>query len=641
MRAEDGNGRSVLPHGRKTRALLAILALRASQSVLRTEITALLWSRRDPPQARASLRQAVHELQLALGTGADLLDAERNYLALRHEGLWVDVVMLLRATPGQPDALAHFRSALLQDLAGIDPAFDRWMATEHDRMTCQARSVAETALSRAQSPGAAIDAAEMLLAIDGGHEVAWRALIQSHAALGDRSAAMLAYERCKTALANRVRLDPSPETEELAAGIRLGGHLSTNVSVQLVGPQACLAAVGRISSRIRLGVTQFRGIPGSTEAALAAGLSEELVAALACFRSIVCVPCGTIPGLAGWAGGMPEGAETLELDCLLDGSVQTDRERVRVTVRVIDLRAGGGVVWARRFDRDFTCLFDLQDEISAALSAQIEARLLVSPPARAISPEAAASAALLGWAVPALHRMDREPFLAAGAVLKQALRLDPLNVAACIWLSHWYVFAAGQGWVQDRRAASAQSREFAAQAIGLDPDDARALALSGHISGFIDQRPDEAQALHARAIQANPNLPLAWCLSGLTESYLGRYDEAIRQINRAIALSPDDPLTFFFEASLAIPHLLNGDYLAAVRIGQRAIALNPGLSSAYKTQLAALGHLGYADEAATIRAQLLALEPRFSVDQAMERSSIANSEGRACYAEGLRLAGLA
>ena len=174
----------------------------------------------------------------------------------------------------------------------------------------------------------------------------------------------------------------------------------------------------------------------------------------------------------------------------------------------------------------------------------------------------------------------------------------------------------------------------------LAPDDAHALTLAGHVRGFIERRPDEALELHERAISANPNLPLAWCRSACAHSYAGEHDEALRRAERARRMSPHGLLGFLYESTLAVPYLLLGEYETSAKLGSRAIALNPGFSSSYKTQLAALGHLGRRDQAAETRTRLLSLEPGFSVSQAMERSPISRTEDRARYAEGLRLGGL-
>jgi tetratricopeptide (TPR) repeat protein len=242
--------------------------------------------------------------------------------------------------------------------------------------------------------------------------------------------------------------------------------------------------------------------------------------------------------------------------------------------------------------------------------------------------------------VPALYRLDREGFLAAGRLFDQSVELDPDDAAAHAWAAQWYVFSVGQRWAVDEAASMQRAFDLAERAIRLDPEDARALTLAGHVRGFIHHRPEEALRLHERAISANPNLPLSWCLSGLAHIYNGDRAEAIRQINHARTLSPHDPLAYFFEMGLAVPYLLYGDYATSVQVGQRAIALNSGFSSTYKTHLAALGHLGHTRAAAETRAALLALEPGFTIEEAMRRSPIADPTARALYADGLRLGGL-
>ena len=139
MLAEDADGQSLLPRSRKTRAILAVLALAAPRPVLRSQLTGLLWSRRGKEQAFASLRQAVHELQVALGVHAiKVLRVDRNHLTLRDTGLWVDVRMSTSVASGT-DSSRSTRAPLLEDLYGLDPAFDHWLLEERERTRCRIR----------------------------------------------------------------------------------------------------------------------------------------------------------------------------------------------------------------------------------------------------------------------------------------------------------------------------------------------------------------------------------------------------------------------------------------------------------------------------------------------------------------------
>jgi tetratricopeptide (TPR) repeat protein len=160
------------------------------------------------------------------------------------------------------------------------------------------------------------------------------------------------------------------------------------------------------------------------------------------------------------------------------------------------------------------------------------------------------------------------------------------------------------------------------------------------VRGFLGRRPEEAIALHDRAIALNPNLAIAWCFSGLSHVYSGQHDEGLRRIDQARRLSPSDPHVFFFDTSLIIANLLLGDYASAAGAGRRATELNPFFSSAHKTYLAVLGLMGRLREAAEVLGRLLELEPGFSVEAAVRRSPFTRPEDLVRYADGLRRAGL-
>jgi tetratricopeptide (TPR) repeat protein len=247
---------------------------------------------------------------------------------------------------------------------------------------------------------------------------------------------------------------------------------------------------------------------------------------------------------------------------------------------------------------------------------------------------------LLLQALPAMYRLERSSFVDARRLLEASLRADPGSSVAHGWLAYWNLLYIGQGWAVDPGAASSEAARLAERAVMLDPGDARALTLAGHVRGFLGRHPEEAIVLHERAIALNPNLAIAWCFSGLSHGYAGRHDEALRRVNQACRLSPSDPHAFFFDTSLIVVQLLRGDYASAVDVGRRAIELNPLFSSAYKSYLAALGLMGRVAEAEGVLRRLLELEPGFSVQAAVSRSPFMLVEDIERYADGLRRAGL-
>ena len=138
----------------------------------------------------------------------------------------------------------------------------------------------------------------------------------------------------------------------------------------------------------------------------------------------------------------------------------------------------------------------------------------------------------------------------------------------------------------------------------------------------------------------NPNLAMAWNLSGVTHAYLGDWEEAERRINRYKKLSPMDPHAFFYDTAFIIVPLIKRDYESAVVAGRQVSEINPSFSAACKPYLAALGHLGQRPEIGPVLRRLLAIEPDFTVQRFVESSPFAQESDTLHYAEGLRLAGV-
>jgi DNA-binding SARP family transcriptional activator/TolB-like protein len=678
MEAWTLTSESILPTGRKTRALLAVLALSAPRPVLRGKLAEMLWSRRPEEQARASLRQEIHRLLDALNpVGAQILSINRDHLMLRPGTVWVDVEEVIRASPAKPAALALLDGELLEDLDGVDPAFDAWLAAERERLRDRARVLAEALLRDQSEPDTVIPAAQQLLAIDRSHEGAWRALMRAYAARGERGMAIQAYERCRTVLQDQLDAQPSEETQRLLAEIRAAGPTRAAPAQAAPprpeskpDPRPAIRTVearpteprgeGRSESRneargesrpvtpprggARVGVLplQLSGTHES-EAHLSTGLAEEITSALARFRWMFLVSSSSLARYATQTRDETAIRRAFGIDFLLDGTIQRVPDRLRISLRLLDLRAGNQVVWSRRFDRDSHDLLTLQDEIAAEVVAQIDPEILLIEAQRVTArPSQDATAYdLMLRALPLLGRLERPLFVQAGELLRQAIAQEPDYAAAHAWYAYWHIFLVGQAWTRDPGLVMAEAGRLAERAIMLDPQDAKALTIAGHVRAFLHHRLREAITLHERALMLNPNLSMAWNLSGIAYAYLGDLEEAERRIRRYKHLSPLDPMAFFFDTAAVVLAFLKGDYQGAVTAGREVSEMNPAFSAACKPYLAALGHLGQMQEAEVVRRRLLSIEPTFTVTRFIEASPFARLEDRDRYAAGLRLAGIA
>jgi tetratricopeptide (TPR) repeat protein len=332
----------------------------------------------------------------------------------------------------------------------------------------------------------------------------------------------------------------------------------------------------------------------------------------------------------------------LGLDFLVDGSIQRAGDKIRISLRLLDLRAASQIVWARRFDRDANNLLTLQDEVAAEVVAQIDPEILLIEAKRinARPPVDATAYDLMLRALPLIGQMEQRAFMQAGTYLAEAIKLEPDYAAAHAWYAYWHIFLVGQDWADDPKAMTEAAGRHAERAIVLDPFDARGLSIAGHVRAFLHRRLHEAASLHEHALSLNPNLAMAWALSAVTCAYAGDADEAERRNNRYKKLSPLDPHAFFFDAFFVLIHLLKRDYESAVEAGRMVCQINPSFTGSYKPYLAALGHLRRDQEAAAVRRRLMAIEPDFTIERFLSSTPMERESDRLHYAEGLRLAGI-
>ena len=629
MDARAVTGEPLMPRSRKTRALLAILALDAPAPVLRQRLADLLWSRRAEEQARGSLRQALHELQEALGPwGRGLISATRETVALNLDGVWIDARELPQMARDRVEALNLLQAELLSDLDGLDGAFDAWLTEQRRRLRESALDAATSRLAAAATAELRAQEARRVLAIDAAQEPVWRILIRAEAERGDRGAAFAAWEECRRVFADRFRSAPSPETAALAESLR----------GEVAAPSPPVPA--RSAARgARLGVMPFRVLGGDADAEVSLGLAGEITAALARFRWLVLVDS---PSIAA-ATRQQSGGDSLDLDFTLAGTVQRSGDRVRVMLRLTDHRPPEAVVWAERFDRDAGDILALQDEIAAEVVARVDPEILLIEANRAAArPTVHATAYdLLLRAIPAIYRLDRQSYELAGSMLAEATRLEPDYAPAFAWHAYWHLFLVGQGWAQNDADVLAKSEALASRAVALDPSDAQALAILGHVRAFLHHRVAEAVTLYERALALNPNLPMAWVFSALALSYRGEHAEALRRWDRYKRLAPLHPHAFFFDATRLVPLLLMGRYEDVDAAARQVTALHSGFTFPYKAWLCALGHLGRMEEAAQVRARLLAMEPDFDLVKARERAPMQVPADLDRYLAGLRKAGIA
>jgi TolB-like protein len=231
-----------------------------------------------------------------------------------------------------------------------------------------------------------------------------------------------------------------------------------------------------------------------------------------------------------------------------------------------------------------------------------------------------------------MHRFGRKDFMLAKSLLTTLTERAPRHAEPHAWLARWHVFNAVQGWSRARDRGRSKTREFSDRAMQLDPDSSIALTVAGSARIALDQDVDGGRRLYEQALRANPSEPLAWLLLGTSHSFKGEGAPAMECTRKAVALSPLDPMGFFFDTHMAAAAVADGQYGLAIELASQSLRLNCEHSSTLRT-LAISQSLGgqRAAARATVQ-QLLGLQPELTVARFLKDSPAAP------YAHGQRLA---
>ena len=282
---------------------------------------------------------------------------------------------------------------------------------------------------------------------------------------------------------------------------------------------------------------------------------------------------------------------------VLEGSVRKAGRRVRITGQLIDTTTGAHI-WADHFDGALDDIFDLQDQIASSVAGAIEPKLRQSEIDRASRKptESCDAYDLYLRALAEFHKLTAEGGDQAPRLLRQALELDPSYAPAASLVGWCCVYQRAQGWGSPSDAEIEESVSLAKGAIETGRNDPDALWMAGWTIGGVAGEHARAAEVIERALALNPNSAHAWMAKGWIGSYLDRSQVAIDAAQRAMRLSPLDPLGYLFKLLLARGHLLDGEYEESMAWVDRSLREQPRFRPTILHKVALCGYLGRLEE---------------------------------------------
>jgi adenylate cyclase len=392
-----------------------------------------------------------------------------------------------------------------------------------------------------------------------------------------------------------------------------------------------------ISGKPTIAVLPFANMSGDPEQEFFTdGLTEDILTELSRFRELFVVSRNSVFVYKGKAVNVQTVAKELGVQYVVEGSVRKAGNRVRITVQLIEAETDRHL-WAERYDRELKDIFDIQDEVTRTIAAILPGRVEAAAGERVKrkAPENLAAWELVLTAKRLHHNSNPADNAEAQRLLSRAIALDPGYAHAHAWractLGQTYV----NGWCSEPNAVFAEAREETRIAQGLDDNDSDVHRLLAAIN--LSFQHDHERALHhqERALALNPNDDLIVVQQGEVLTWMGRGEEGVEWIRKAMRLNPYHPERFW--SHLGRAYFVAKRYREAADAFARITQSDPGILAMLAACRAATDEMPAAQ---ALVKDVLARAPDFTVKAHLAMQHYQRAEDREHHRVMLVRAGL-
>jgi serine/threonine protein kinase/TolB-like protein/Tfp pilus assembly protein PilF len=354
------------------------------------------------------------------------------------------------------------------------------------------------------------------------------------------------------------------------------------------------AAAARIESVAVLPLANLSG--DSQQDYFADGMTEELIADLAKISALRVTSRTSVMRYKGSSKSLPEIAQELGVDAVVEGSVTRAGSQVKITAQLIDA-AKDRHLWADSFQRELKDVLALQGEVARAIAGEIGVRLTPQERSRLANRKSVNPEAYEAYLKGNYHLFRRTASDARKSLeyFQDAVKKQPDYALAYGGIAQAYETEAGsvQGALSPKEAFP-KAKEAAMRALELDPTLGEPYALLGWSSFVFDRDWTTAESQFQKALQLSPNDATAHDNYAMFLSRMGRFDEALGEMKRAQEL---DPVSLGGNTRMGIVLSLARRDDEAIPWFRRALAMDPSFLGAHFGLGLTLVHKGEYEEA--------------------------------------------
>lgn len=306
---------------------------------------------------------------------------------------------------------------------------------------------------------------------------------------------------------------------------------------------------------------------------------------------------------------------------VLSGVCRASGAALSLFVELIDTKTRH-IVWADSLKGRVNGVFSADDELIARMVGAISAAVMHNEVGRAYRhalPTLEGYTLLLG-AVALMHRNSPADFKRSREMLEHLVERSRRHPSPHAWLATWHVLLVQQGWSTDQESEARLAMDCTRRALENDPTSSLALTVQGFVLTNLMKDLEGAASCYEAALHINPNESLAWLLTGTLNAFRGKGEEALDASERALRLSPLDPLRYFYDSLAASAAITAGKYERAIELAKRSLKANRTHTSTYRALAIAQSLSDQMDDARDTVRRLLELEPSFTVTQFLART---------------------
>ena len=394
-----------------------------------------------------------------------------------------------------------------------------------------------------------------------------------------------------------------------------------------------------LSEKASIAVLPFENIGSDLKwDRFAGGITEDIITDLSHSKDLIVIARNSTEVYKDKPVDIRQVGRDLNVEYVLEGSIQPLGDQIRVTAQLIDTRTGGHV-WSNRYDRAATDLFNVQSDVTEKISATLtgyegavaesERSLVRRKPPRDLT---AYETYLLG--MEAKHKVTKEGLDEGERLFRKALEIDPELARAYVGLAYIYEYRIDLGLGTSVADNLTKLMDAARNAVRLDPNDGETQLVLGDAFAYQGMA-DQALEQYAKAEALAPNnadllILIAWHLP-----QLGQPDRAVELTEKALKLNPNYP--YWYNQALRYAYFFGRQFDKSVKYSK--LVTDP-FATDYAYLAAASAMAGDMAGAKVAAAQVVHLDPNWSVEKYLSDSGGYPDDAAMLFVEAARKAGV-